>query len=141
MYEIKSSLILQPGPAALTNGLAELQRINQQGSAAAWMLSAATNGYCVSSADNRVCIDSPLEATGFEPSVPADGSSFWKHSDNVELVVANAGPSIRNTPESPKQSTRPSVGPALTHAIAGHRLLSSSTIALAIGIKPDGDER
>jgi iron complex transport system substrate-binding protein len=26
-YEIKSSLILPPGPAALTNGLAELQRI------------------------------------------------------------------------------------------------------------------
>jgi iron complex transport system substrate-binding protein len=26
MYEIKSSLILQPGPAALTDGLAELQR-------------------------------------------------------------------------------------------------------------------
>jgi iron complex transport system substrate-binding protein len=27
LYEIKSSSILQPGPAALTNGLAELQRI------------------------------------------------------------------------------------------------------------------
>jgi iron complex transport system substrate-binding protein len=27
LYEIKSSLILQPGPAALTDGLAELQRI------------------------------------------------------------------------------------------------------------------
>ena len=27
MYEIKSSLILQPGPAALTDGLAELQTI------------------------------------------------------------------------------------------------------------------
>jgi iron complex transport system substrate-binding protein len=27
MYEIKSSLILQPGPAALSDGLAELQRI------------------------------------------------------------------------------------------------------------------
>ena len=27
MHEIKSSLILQPGPAALTDGLAELQRI------------------------------------------------------------------------------------------------------------------
>jgi iron complex transport system substrate-binding protein len=27
LYEIKSSLILQPGPAALTGGLAELQRI------------------------------------------------------------------------------------------------------------------
>ena len=27
VYEIKSSLILQPGPAALTDGLAELQRI------------------------------------------------------------------------------------------------------------------
>ena len=27
MYEIKSSLILQPGPAALTDGLTELQRI------------------------------------------------------------------------------------------------------------------
>jgi iron complex transport system substrate-binding protein len=27
MYEVKSSLILQPGPAALTDGLAELQRI------------------------------------------------------------------------------------------------------------------
>jgi len=27
MYEIKSSLILQPSPAALTDGLAELQRI------------------------------------------------------------------------------------------------------------------
>jgi len=27
MYEIKSSLILQPGPAALTDGLAELQSI------------------------------------------------------------------------------------------------------------------
>jgi iron complex transport system substrate-binding protein len=27
MYEIKSSLTLQPGPAALTDGLAELQRI------------------------------------------------------------------------------------------------------------------
>ena len=27
MYEIKSSLILQPGPAALTDGLAELQKI------------------------------------------------------------------------------------------------------------------
>jgi iron complex transport system substrate-binding protein len=26
-YEIKSSLILQPGPAALTDGLAELQKI------------------------------------------------------------------------------------------------------------------
>jgi iron complex transport system substrate-binding protein len=25
LYEIKSSLILQPGPAALTDGLAELQ--------------------------------------------------------------------------------------------------------------------
>jgi iron complex transport system substrate-binding protein len=30
MYEIKSSLILQPGPAALTDGLAELQRIIQR---------------------------------------------------------------------------------------------------------------
>ena len=29
-YEIKSSLILQPGPAALTDGLAELQRIIEQ---------------------------------------------------------------------------------------------------------------
>ena len=27
MYEIKSSLILQPGPAALTDGLGELQKI------------------------------------------------------------------------------------------------------------------
>ncbi|HWN77875.1 MAG TPA: ABC transporter substrate-binding protein, partial [Bradyrhizobium sp.] len=27
MYEIKSSLILQPGPAALTDGLTKLQRI------------------------------------------------------------------------------------------------------------------
>jgi iron complex transport system substrate-binding protein len=27
LYEIKSSLILQPGPAALTDGLAKLQRI------------------------------------------------------------------------------------------------------------------
>ena len=27
LYEIKSSLILQPGPAALTDGLAELQEI------------------------------------------------------------------------------------------------------------------
>ena len=27
LYEIKSSLILQPGPAALTDGLAELQKI------------------------------------------------------------------------------------------------------------------
>jgi len=27
LYEIKSSLVLQPGPAALTDGLAELQRI------------------------------------------------------------------------------------------------------------------
>jgi iron complex transport system substrate-binding protein len=30
LYEIKSSLILQPGPAALTDGLAELQRIIQR---------------------------------------------------------------------------------------------------------------
>ena len=30
VYEIKSSLILQPGPAALTDGLAELQRIIDQ---------------------------------------------------------------------------------------------------------------
>jgi len=30
MYDIKSSLILQPGPAALTDGLAELQRIIEQ---------------------------------------------------------------------------------------------------------------
>ena len=30
LYEIKSSLILQPGPAALTDGLAELQRITEQ---------------------------------------------------------------------------------------------------------------
>jgi|HubBroStandDraft_6_1064221.scaffolds.fasta_scaffold05443_1 iron complex transport system substrate-binding protein len=30
LYEIKSSLILQPGPAALTDGLAELQRIIEQ---------------------------------------------------------------------------------------------------------------
>ena len=27
LYEIKSSLMLQPGPAALTDGLVELQRI------------------------------------------------------------------------------------------------------------------
>jgi iron complex transport system substrate-binding protein len=27
LYEIKSSLILQPGPAALTDGLAELEKI------------------------------------------------------------------------------------------------------------------
>ena len=27
LYEIKSSLILQPGPAALTDGLAELQKV------------------------------------------------------------------------------------------------------------------
>jgi hypothetical protein len=31
MYEIKSSLILQPGPAAVTDGLEELQRIIGQG--------------------------------------------------------------------------------------------------------------
>ena len=30
IYEIKSSVILQPGPAALTDGLAELQRIIEQ---------------------------------------------------------------------------------------------------------------
>jgi iron complex transport system substrate-binding protein len=30
VYEIKSSLILQPGPAALTDGLTELQRIIEQ---------------------------------------------------------------------------------------------------------------
>jgi iron complex transport system substrate-binding protein len=30
LYEVKSSLILQPGPAALTDGLAELQRIIQR---------------------------------------------------------------------------------------------------------------
>ena len=30
LYEIKSSLILQPGPAALTDGLSELQRIIEQ---------------------------------------------------------------------------------------------------------------
>jgi iron complex transport system substrate-binding protein len=27
LYEIKSSLIVQPGPAALTDGLAELEKI------------------------------------------------------------------------------------------------------------------
>jgi len=27
LYEVKSSLILQPGPAALTDGLAELEKI------------------------------------------------------------------------------------------------------------------
>jgi iron complex transport system substrate-binding protein len=30
VYEIKSPLILQPGPAALTDGLEELQRIVEQ---------------------------------------------------------------------------------------------------------------
>jgi iron complex transport system substrate-binding protein len=30
LYEIKSSLILQPGPAALTDGLAELQKITER---------------------------------------------------------------------------------------------------------------
>ena len=30
LYEIKSSLMLQPGPAALTDGLTELQRIIEQ---------------------------------------------------------------------------------------------------------------
>jgi iron complex transport system substrate-binding protein len=30
LYEIKSSVILPPGPAALTDGLAELQRIIEQ---------------------------------------------------------------------------------------------------------------
>ena len=30
LYEIKSSLILQPGPAALTDGLAELQKIAER---------------------------------------------------------------------------------------------------------------
>ena len=30
LYEIRSPLILQPGPAALTDGLAELQRIIEQ---------------------------------------------------------------------------------------------------------------
>jgi iron complex transport system substrate-binding protein len=30
LYEIKSSLILQPGPAALTDGLAKLQEIIQR---------------------------------------------------------------------------------------------------------------
>jgi iron complex transport system substrate-binding protein len=30
LFEIKSSLILQPGPAALTDGFAELQRIIEQ---------------------------------------------------------------------------------------------------------------
>jgi iron complex transport system substrate-binding protein len=30
LYEVKSSLILQPGPAALTDGLAELQKIIEQ---------------------------------------------------------------------------------------------------------------
>jgi iron complex transport system substrate-binding protein len=30
VYEIKSSLILQPGPAALTDGLAELEKIMQR---------------------------------------------------------------------------------------------------------------
>ena len=30
VYEIKSSLILQPGPAALTDGLADLERIVEQ---------------------------------------------------------------------------------------------------------------
>ena len=30
LYEIKSSLILQPGPAALTDGLAEIQKIIEQ---------------------------------------------------------------------------------------------------------------
>jgi iron complex transport system substrate-binding protein len=30
LYEIKSSLILQPGPAALTDGLAELEGIIQR---------------------------------------------------------------------------------------------------------------
>ena len=30
LYEIKSSLILQPGPAALTDGLAELVKIVQR---------------------------------------------------------------------------------------------------------------
>jgi iron complex transport system substrate-binding protein len=30
LYEIKSSLILQPGPAALTDGLVELEKIIQR---------------------------------------------------------------------------------------------------------------
>jgi iron complex transport system substrate-binding protein len=30
LYEIKSSIILQPGPAALTDGLAELEKIVQR---------------------------------------------------------------------------------------------------------------
>jgi iron complex transport system substrate-binding protein len=30
LYEIKSSVILQPGPAALTDGLAKLQEIIQR---------------------------------------------------------------------------------------------------------------
>jgi iron complex transport system substrate-binding protein len=33
VYEIKSPLILQPGPAALTDGLAALQQIIERGAA------------------------------------------------------------------------------------------------------------
>jgi iron complex transport system substrate-binding protein len=36
LYEIKSSLILQPGPAALTDGLAELQKIIERWAGRSW---------------------------------------------------------------------------------------------------------
>jgi len=36
LYEIKSSVILQPGPAALTDGSAKLQEIIQRWAARKW---------------------------------------------------------------------------------------------------------
>ena len=54
LYEIKSSLILQPGPAALTDGLAELQVIIASCSSSRSSLPSISGGTSAQSAGSTV---------------------------------------------------------------------------------------
>ena len=85
LYEIKSSLILQPGPAALTDGLAELQNITER-----WAVKTRENS-SMGARLNEVLEALPLQGpiggipkNGYPPLLEA-----WYTTDQLRVTIAN----------------------------------------------------
>ena len=98
LYEIKSSLILQPGPAALTDGLAELQRIRTLGNSP--LKRAAPRLFSQSPTQTSVPMRKPLSVRSLEQLGRVRLSSFFFMRDFLHSEIADLH-GIPNIPDDP----------------------------------------
>ena len=124
-YEIKSSLILQPGPAALTDGLDELHRIVERWASGGRSGKKAAIPHVMKSADKKE----------LEPVTPSSTVTLNPPSATRSRNLPAGGAS----PEISRSSTRPSPDqPAHHRGAASGQVRTEGTSATTAGPAPDG---